>query len=95
MGEAKGLAIMGYNTEDKVYTYHSFDSMGETMNQRPAPCEGDTWIWHSEDKMGGKVIKGRYTVKSLSPTSYTFKFEMASDAGDWNTIMEGKATKTK
>jgi hypothetical protein len=45
--------------------------------------------------MGGKVIKGRYTVKVLSPTSYTFKFETASDAGDWNTVMEGKATKAK
>jgi len=92
MGEAKGLAIMGYKTDDKVYTYHEFDSMGETISAT-GTVEGDAWTWHSEDKMGGKVMKGRYTVKVLSPTSYTFKFEMASDSGEWNTIMEGKATK--
>ena len=92
MGEAKGLSIMGYKADDKVYTYHEFDSMGETISAT-GTVEGDTWTWHSEDKMGGKVMKGRYTVKVLSPTSYTFKFEMASDAGDWNTVMEGKATK--
>ncbi len=94
MGEAKGLSIMGYKADDKVYTYHEFDSMGETISAT-GTVEGDTWAWHSEDKMGGKVMKGRYTVKVLSPTSYTFKFEMASDTGAWNTVMEGKATKTK
>ena len=94
MGEAKGLAIMGYKTDDKVYTYHEFDSMGEAVSAT-GTFAGDTWSWHSEDKMGGKVMKGRYTVKVLSPTSYTFKFEMASDTGEWNTVMEGKATKVK
>jgi Protein of unknown function (DUF1579) len=92
MGEAKGLAIFGYKTDDKVYTYHEFDSTGETISAT-GTVEGDTWTWNSEDKMGGKVMKGRYTVKVLSPTSYTFKFEMASDSGEWNTVMEGKATK--
>jgi len=92
--EATGLAVMGYNTNDKVYTYHEFDSMGEAV-AATGTIEGDTWTWRSEDKMGGKVMKGRYTVKVLSPTSYTFKYEMASDTGDWNTIMEGKATKVK
>src|SRR5208283_2062405 len=94
MGEGKGLAVMGYNTDDKVYTYHAFDSMGEAISATGA-VQGDTWTWHSEDKMGGKVMKGRYTVNVLSPSSYTFKFEMASDTGEWNTIMEGKATKAK
>lgn len=94
MGEAKGLSIMGYKADDKVYTYHEFDSMGETISAT-GTVEGDAWTWQSEDKMGGKMVKGRYTVKVLSPTSYTFKFEMASDTGAWNTVMEGNATKTK
>ena len=94
IGEGKGLAIMGYKPDDKVYTYHEFDSMGETISAT-GTVEGDTWTWHSEDKMGEKIMKGRYTVKVLSPTSYTFKFEMASDTGEWNTVMEGKATKSK
>jgi Protein of unknown function (DUF1579) len=91
-GDAKGLAIMGYKTDDKLYTYHEFDNTGETISAT-GTVEGDTWTWLSEDKMGGKMIKGRYTVQVLSPTSYKFKFESASDGGEWNTVMEGKATK--
>jgi len=93
-GESKGLAVMGYKTEDKVYTYHEFDSTGEAISAT-GTVQGDTWTWLSEDKMGGKVMKGRYTVNVVSPTSYTFKYEMASDSGEWNTIMDGKATKAK
>ncbi len=91
-GDAKGLAIMGYKADDKLYTYHEFDNTGETISAT-GTVEGDTWTWLSEDKMGGKMIKGRYTVQVLSPTSYKFKFESASDSGEWNTVMEGKATK--
>ncbi len=91
-GEAKGLAIMGYKADDKLYTYHEFDSTGETVSAT-GTVQGDTWTWQSEDKMGGKIVKGRYTVNVLSPTSYSFKFESASDTGEWNTVMEGKATK--
>jgi len=38
-------------------------------------------------------MRGRYIVKQLSPTSYTFKFEMAPEGGDFATVMEGKASK--
>jgi Protein of unknown function (DUF1579) len=92
MGDASGLAVMGYKTDDKQYTYHEFDSTGET-GSATGTVEGDTWTWQSEDKIGGKMVKGRYTVNVLSPTSYTFKFESASDNGKWNRVMEGKATK--
>ena len=94
MGDSSDLAVMGYNPDEKVYTYHAFENTG-VVSIYTGTVEGDTWTWHSEDKMGGKVMKGRYTVKVLSPTSYTFKFETASDAGDWTTVMEGKATKSK
>lgn len=45
--------------------------------------------------MGGKKIKGRYTMQEVSPTSYTFKWEMQDAEGKWNTMMQGKATKTQ
>jgi hypothetical protein len=45
--------------------------------------------------MGGQKMKGRFTVKELSSTSYTFKFELAPTGGDFMTVMEGKATKSK
>jgi hypothetical protein len=38
-------------------------------------------------------MTGRFTMKVLSPTSYTMKFELSPDGKDWNVAMEGKATK--
>ena len=44
-------------------------------------------------KMGPQTVKGKFTQKILSPTSYSFKFEMSMDGTTWNLIMDGKATK--
>jgi Protein of unknown function (DUF1579) len=92
MGHEKGMAFWGYDTENKVYTYHAFNSMGEAISATGTP-EGDSWTWTNEEKMGGKLMKGRYSIKELSPTSYTFKLEMQPEGGAWGTVMEGKATK--
>ena len=46
-----------------------------------------------EDKFAGEAVKGRTTVTTLSPTQYTFKYEMADEQGGYTTIVEGKATK--
>jgi Protein of unknown function (DUF1579) len=92
LGREKGLAVWGYRNDDKVYTYHEFDSMGEFLSAT-GTVQGDTWTWLWDDKVDGKPIKGRYTLKILSPTSYAFKFETASSGGEWSTGMEGKATK--
>lgn len=35
----------------------------------------------------------RYTQKILSPTSFSFKFEVSQDGSNWSSMMEGKATK--
>ncbi|MBZ5706132.1 MAG: DUF1579 domain-containing protein [Acidobacteriia bacterium] len=92
MGNGMGMAYMGYNPEDKVYTYDAFNSMGEAEHSK-GTLSGDTWTWTSEDKMGGKIMKGRFTIKELSATSYSFKFEMAGEDGNYASMMEGKATK--
>lgn len=94
MGSGTDLAVWGYNADDKVYTYHEFDSTGETVSAT-GTVDGDTWTWTDEMKMNGKMTKGRYTMKILSPASYAFKFEMQPEGGDWATILEGKCTKTK
>lgn len=85
---------MGYDPEAKVYTYNEFNSAGEA-ERSTGNVEGDTWTWTNEAKMGGAVMKGRFTVKVLSPTSYTFKFETSPDGTAWTTMMEGKGTKAK
>jgi hypothetical protein len=92
MGTAKGLAEIGYDSEAKAYTYHAIDSMGFEISAK-GQVEGDTWTWQSESTMGGKPVKSRFTIKELSPTSYTMKFEMPDEKGAFQTISEGKATK--
>jgi hypothetical protein len=43
--------------------------------------------------MGGQAIKGKFTMKEVSPTEYTFKFELSTDGATWTTAVEGKSTK--
>jgi hypothetical protein len=94
MGNVTSLAMMGYNPEEKVYTYDEFNSNGEADHSK-GTITGDTWTWTSTTNMGGQAIRGRFTMKIVSPTAYNFKFEMALPGADFTTIMEGKATKTK
>jgi len=93
MGPGKSMAIFGYDPEEKVYTFQAYNSMGMAEHAK-GTLAGDTWTWTNEEKMQGKMYRGRYTIKVTSPTSYTFKFEMAPEGGDWQTVMEGKATKS-
>jgi len=91
LGDAKGLSIMGYDPDQKVYTYYAINSLGMAETAK-GTVSGDTWTWTSDTKMGGKMVKGRYTGKEVSPTSYSFKFE-TMDGGKWTTIMEGTSNK--
>lgn len=92
MGNFTGVAYMGYNSDDKVYTYDAFNTAGEAEHAK-GTVDGDNWTWTADEKMGGQTMKGRYSMKILSPTSYSFKYEMSPDGTNWNTMMEGKATK--
>jgi hypothetical protein len=92
MGNGIGLAVMGYSVEDKVYTYREFNSFGE-FDDSKGTLDGDTWTWTSDEKMGGMTMKGRFTMKMTSATSYNFMFDMSQDGTKWTTVMEGKATK--
>lgn len=92
MGNGSGTSFLGYDPLEKVYTYDEFNSSGEVVHAK-GTVDGDTWNWTSEMKMGSQTIKTRFVEKILSPTSYTFKFEMSPDGTTWNTVMDGKATK--
>ncbi len=94
MGSMKGVGIMGYSVEDKVYTYYGVDSSGMVPTTvAKGTATGDTWVYNDESKMGGKLVKSRYTIKQVNPTSYSFKWEMQGDGSTWTSLMEGKATK--
>ena len=92
MGKFTNMAYLGHDPENKVYTYDEFASTGEHTMAK-GTVEGDTWTWTTDYKMGGKEMKGRYTEKITSPTSYDFKYEASMDGSPFVTVMEGKATK--
>jgi hypothetical protein len=96
MGQMKGLGIMSYSAEDKAFTYYGTDSMGMTMTTvAKGTVKGDTWEYTDESKMGGQLVKSRYIIKVVSPTVYTFKWDMQGQGGQWTTVMEGKSTKVQ
>jgi len=92
MGDGAGLSILGYSADDKAYTYREYNSWGESMESKGS-VDNDTWTWTNDEKMGGTIMKGRFTMKILSPTAYNFTFEMSQDGTKWTTVMDGKATK--
>lgn len=92
MGKGSETAYMGYDSNDKMFTYDSFNTMGEADHAK-GNVDGDTWTWQSETRMGSQTMKGRLTIKVLSATAYNFKFEMSPDGTTWNTVLEGKDTK--
>jgi hypothetical protein len=94
IGPTKGIGIMGYSTEEKAYTYYGLDNSPMGMVSVPlGTVQGKTWTYNDEAKMGGRMVKSRYTITETSPTSYTFKWEMLGEDGAWKTIADGKATK--
>jgi hypothetical protein len=94
LGTVNSQRIMGYNVEEKVYTYNVYNSLGEHQLAL-GHLNGNTWTWDSEEKLNGVVIKGRYTMAETGPDSYTFKSEVADPKGGWATVMEGTATRSR
>ena len=92
MGKGAETAYMGYDSNDKMYTYDSFNTLGEADHAK-GNVAGDTWTWHSETRVGAQTMKGRLTIKVLSATAYNFKFEISPDGAAWTTVLEGKDTK--
>jgi hypothetical protein len=96
MGSSKSLGILGYSTEEKVYTYYGVDNTNMTMASVPkGTVQGKTWTYHDEGTMGGQKMKTRVTIKELSPTEYSFMMEMQGPDGKWTPMMESKNTKVQ
>ena len=96
MGPMKSVGVLGYSSEEKVYTYYGIDNSDMAMTSIPkGTVRGDTWTYTDEAMMGGKKIKSRVTIKELSPDSYTFKMETQGPDGKWAPMMESKNTKVK
>ncbi len=94
LGSIHGVRVMEQNAADNTYTYNAYNSLGEHQ-VAIGHVAGNVWTWIADEKMNGIVVKGRYTVTLVSPTSYTFKSEVARPGGGWSTVMEGKATRVQ
>ncbi len=92
MGKGAETAYMGYDVNDRMYTYDSFNTLGEADHAR-GNVDGDTWTWQSETRMAAQTTKGRLTIKVLSARAYSFRFELSPDGTTWTTVLEGKTTK--
>jgi len=90
LGTVNSQRVMGYNVDDKVYTYNVYNSLGEHQVAL-GHLNGNTWTWNSEEKLNGIVITGRYSIVETGPDTFTFKSEVAGPKGEWVTVMEGKA----
>lgn len=92
MGPSKGVSFMGYDADQKVYTYHEFISTGDAIDAK-GTVNGDTWTWTADDKMGDDKYSVRVTIKHVSPTEYTFKLEMSKNGGEFAVVEEMTAHK--
>jgi len=91
-GDNKAVLIMGYDTQQNTYTSDRYSSLGQHETSK-GTLSSDTWTWTSTSNYGGMEIQGKMTVKTLSPTSYTMKYEISMDGKNWMPFMDGKATK--
>ena len=78
VGNGSGISILGYSTDDKPYIDREFNSWGE-FDDSEGSVVRDTWTWTNDQKMGDMTMKGRFTMKVTSPTSYNFMYEMSQD----------------
>ena len=92
MGNGGGISFLGYDADEKKYTYNEFNSWGEAVVSK-GTVDGDAWTWIGDMKQ--PAGKGRFSEKILSPTSYSFKFEVSTDGANWTSVMDGKCTKNK
>jgi hypothetical protein len=91
-GDGQAVLIMGYDTQQNIYTSDRFSSVGQHESSK-GTLVGDTWTWTSSANYGGMDIQQTMTIKQISSTSYTMKFEISMDGKTWMPFMDAKATK--
>jgi hypothetical protein len=91
-GDGKATSFMGYDTDENVYTYDSFNSQGRREISK-GTFKDDTWTWNSSQNYAGQEIKTKLTLKIVSPTAYNMKLEVSVDGTTWIPFMDGKVTK--
>ena len=89
------VGVTGYDPAKKAYFSYYFGEDGG-VSQETGILEGNAWIWSGEFRtVKGDAIKTRSVDTPVSPTSYTFKWQVQRRGGGWVTLQEGVATKVK
>jgi hypothetical protein len=92
-GRDSGTGAYRYDPKLESYFYHGTSKDGE-VEDSTGMFTGDTWVWSSDLRsQDGTAMKGRFTIKVISSSSYTFRFEISSQADKWSTVTEGTAQK--
>ena len=91
-GKGAETSYMGYDSNDRMYTYDSYNTLGEADHAK-GNVDGDTWTWQSETRMSAQTMKGRLIIKVLSARAYDFRFEVSPDGTTWTAVLEGKTTR--
>lgn len=92
MGIKKAVFYEGYDPNEKVYTYHEFNDLGQPFESK-GTVNGDTWIWNTISKMGDTTVTLRLTVKEVSKTEFTYKIEMSQNGGEFALLQEATGRK--
>ena len=92
MGPEKAISFQAYDPNEKVYTYHEFNSTGDAIAAK-GTVDGATWYWTAESKMGDTKISVRVTIKEVSKTEYTFKLQMSQNGGEFSVVEEATGRK--
>jgi len=92
MGPMKGLGIIGYNPEKKVYTHYGVDNNG-WAGFSEGTRSGERWTFESSETMEGKTYHSRFTMMMSSQTAMAFTWEMSEDGKTWTTMMDGTSKK--
>jgi hypothetical protein len=92
--EIKGMEVIGYDRNSKVYTSRFFDNLGNTGAFR-ATTQGQTWTWTGDTQVGGKPLKERCTTIAATAATFTTKCEYSTDGAKWLANFDLKATRTK
>jgi uncharacterized protein DUF1579 len=92
-GPMTSMGILTYSAADKAYTYYGIDSSGMSELSKGSKS-GNTWTFTSKSAMHGQTFNSRYTIVETSPTAYTFKWDTSPDGTKWETMGQGKTTKS-
>jgi hypothetical protein len=94
LGHLKTLTVLTYDSGEKKYRLHEFNSVGWSSSATGA-VDGDTWTFDSESKIGERMVKTRSTIKMSAPDSALMTSEVSVEGGPMTLLMELKGTRLK